>query len=69
MIYEGTAQCNLHGKFNWRIVEAEKNRAIFGINLNTMHVKTYDKKLNYVCANCPVCGKRIEIEYIFKKEC
>lgn len=61
MVYKGEATCKKHGVFEWQIVEGEKNKVIIGINLISINVKTYDKKLKLVIATCPNCGCNIEL--------
>lgn len=61
MLYNGKATCKKHGEFEWQIFESEKNKIMVGKGLISKNVKTYDKCLKIVIANCPECGASIEI--------
>lgn len=68
MLYRGKATCKLHGEFEWQIFEGKKNQFEMGKDFITKYVKTYDKDLGLVIANCPKCGNSIEItDYKFEK--
>ncbi len=69
MLYKGKAICENDGEFEWQIFQKEKNQFVFGKDLISKYVKSYDKKLGLVIANCPKCGCSIEItDYKFNKE-
>lgn len=68
MLYKGKAICKRHGEFEWQIVYGEKNKFVFGKDLISKNVKSYDKSQKIIIANCPKCGCSIDItDYDFDK--
>ncbi len=68
MLYKGKAICPKCGEFEWQIAEGEKGKFVGGFDFITKNIITSDKKINLVIAKCPICGKRVEIEYDFKSK-